>query len=108
MHAYVCCILIIYEFAYDVSFFGIEMKKWYVVYEGRVPGVYDQWEDYLKQVNKFKGNNYKGYKSKEEAEARYMNHRLAEERRRNRMNTSFIVIPILLIVTAFLLYVIIV
>ena len=92
-----------------VSVFGIEMKKkWYVVYEGRVPGVYDQWEDCLKQVNKFKGNSYKGYKSKEEAEARYMNHLLAEERRRNQMKTSFIVIPILLIVTAFLLYVIVV
>jgi ribonuclease HI len=70
------------------------MKKWYVVYEGRVPGVYDEWEDCLKQVNKFKGNNYKGYKSKEEAEARYMNHLLAEERKKNRMKT-FIIIPIL-------------
>ena len=47
------------------------MKKWYVVYEGRAPGVYDEWEDYLKQVNKFKGNNYKAYKTKEEVEARY-------------------------------------
>ena len=58
-----------------------EMKKWYVVYEGRMPGVYDEWEDCLKQVNKFKGNNYKGYKSKEEAEDRYLNHLLAKERK---------------------------
>jgi viroplasmin and RNaseH domain-containing protein len=84
------------------------MKKWYVVFEGRVPGVYDQWEDCLKQVNKFKGNSYKGYKTKEEAETRYMIHLLAEEkRRRNRMKT-FIVIPFLLIVLAFLLYLILV
>ena len=82
------------------------MRKWYVVYQGRVPGVYDEWEDYLKQVNKFQGNSYKGYKSREEAEARYMNH-VAEESWRNRMKTGFIVIPILLIVTAFLLYVIV-
>ena len=76
----------------------------YVVYMGRVPGVYDEWEDCLKEVNKLKGNNYKWYKSKQEAEAMYMNHLLAEKKRRNRMKTSFIVIPILLIVIAFLLY----
>ena len=40
------------------------MKKWYVVYKGKVPGVYDQWEDCLKQVNKFKGNIYKGTRAK--------------------------------------------
>ena len=85
------------------------MKKWYVVYKGKVPGVYDEWEDCLEQVNKFKGNSYKGYKSKEEAEARYINHLLAEEKkwRRNRMKT-FIVIPIFLIVIAIVLYVIVV
>ena len=65
-----------------MSVLCIEMKKWYVVYEGRVPRVYDEWEDCLKQVNNFKGNNYKGYKSKEEAEARYLNHLLAEERKK--------------------------
>ena len=82
------------------------MKKWYVVYEGRVPGVYDEWEDCLKQVNKFKGNNYKGYKSKEEAEARYLNHLLAEERK-NRMKTNFIVIPVLLTVIAVLYFIVV-
>jgi viroplasmin and RNaseH domain-containing protein len=50
--------------------FALEMKKWYPMYEGKVLGVYKEWEDYLKQVNKFKVNNYKGYKSREEAEAR--------------------------------------
>ena len=91
---------IIYEFAYDVSVFGIQMtKKWYVVYKGKVPRVYEHWEDCLKQVNKFEGNNYKGYKSKEETEARW--------RRSNRMKTSYIVIPLFLIVTAVLLYLIV-
>jgi viroplasmin and RNaseH domain-containing protein len=52
----------------------------YVVYMGRIPGVYVHWEDCLKQVNKFKGNNYKGYKTMAEAEARWRNH-LREERR---------------------------
>ena len=83
------------------------MKKWYVVYEGRVPRVYDEWEDCLKQVNKFKGNNYKGYKRKEEAEARYLDHLLVEERKK-RMKTNFIVITVLLTVIAVLLYFIVV
>jgi ribonuclease HI len=49
--------------------------RWYVVFEGRVPGVYDKWEDCFKQVNKFRSNNYKGFKTREEAEARYKNYR---------------------------------
>ena len=55
-------------------------KKWYVVFEGTVPGVYEEWDDCVKQVNGFKGNFYKGYKTKEEAEARYNNHLLEKER----------------------------
>jgi viroplasmin and RNaseH domain-containing protein len=52
----------------------------YVVYRGRVPGAYVHWEDCLKQVNVFKDNSYKGYKTMAEAEARWRNH-LREERR---------------------------
>ena len=90
---------IIYEFAYDVYVFRIQMmKKWYAVYIGKVPGVYEHWEDCLKQVNKFEGNNYKGYKTKE-AEAQW--------RRSNGMRTGYIVIPLFLIVTAVLLYLIV-
>ena len=37
------------------------MTKWYVVYKGWVPGVYDEWEDCQKQVNMFSGNSYRGY-----------------------------------------------
>ena len=67
------------------------------MYIGRVPGFYDQWKDCLKQVHGFEGNIYKGYKTKKEAEAHW--------RRSNGMRTGYIVIPLLLIVTAFLLYV---
>jgi viroplasmin and RNaseH domain-containing protein len=52
----------------------------YMVYRGRVPGVYVHWEDCLKQFNMFKGNSYKGYKTMAEAEARWRNN-LREERR---------------------------
>ena len=65
-------------------------------------------EDCLKQVNKFKGKNNKSYKSKAEAEAKYLNHLLAEERKNHRMKSNFMVIPFLLIVIAILLYVIVV
>ena len=35
----------------------------YVVYIGRVPGVYEQWQDCHMQVNGFLDNRYKGYMS---------------------------------------------
>jgi ribonuclease HI len=69
--------------------------RWYVVFEGRVPGVYDKWEDCFKQVNKFKSNNYKGFKTREEAEVRYNNYRRVREGR-SRMKTWFIVTSVLL------------
>jgi ribonuclease HI len=85
------------------------MKKWYVVYRGRVPGVYDEWEHCSEQVTSFSGNSYKGYKSREEAEVRWMNYLLEEERKKNpmktknRMKTAF-VIPSLLTAIAVVLY----
>jgi ribonuclease HI len=69
--------------------------RWYVVFEGRVPGIYDKWEDCFKQVNKFKSNNYKGFKTREEAEVRYNNYRRGREGR-SRMKTWFIVTSVLL------------
>jgi viroplasmin and RNaseH domain-containing protein len=46
-------------------------KKYYAVRKGRVPGIYDKWdgEDGAKaQVIGFKGAEYKGFSSREEAE----------------------------------------
>jgi viroplasmin and RNaseH domain-containing protein len=53
--------------------------RWYIMFEGKVLGVYDKWEDCFKQVNKFKGNSYKGFKTREEAETRYRNYRQGRE-----------------------------
>jgi hypothetical protein len=99
--------------AYETSILGIEMaKKWYVVYQGRVPGVHDEWDECQNQVNGFKGNNYKGYKSKAKAESRYMKHLLGEVRNdeksnRNKKNwKKTILVSIMLLVIAVLLYVI--
>jgi hypothetical protein len=41
------------------------------VYKGRVLGVYDDWEEYQRQVHHFSGNSYKEYTTRAEAEGRY-------------------------------------
>ena len=86
----------------------IEMPS-YVVYKGKVPGVYDDWEDCRRQVHRFSGNSYKGYTTRAEAESRYARY-LAGERRerwRNWMKTSFIAM-MLIVMTAALFYVMVV
>jgi viroplasmin and RNaseH domain-containing protein len=40
---------------------------WYVVYKGKVPRVYDDWEECRRQVHRFSGNSYKGYNTLVEA-----------------------------------------
>jgi ribonuclease HI len=88
-------------------------KKWYVVLKGKIPGVYDDWDDCLVQVNEFPNNSYKGYKTKEEAEARYKKH-LSKKEECGRMKTkeeetmlkTIFFIPFSLIVIAVVLYLI--
>ena len=41
--------------------------KYYVVWEGHVPGIYETWEDCLLQINGYKGAKYKSFNSKEQA-----------------------------------------
>lgn len=41
------------------------------MWEGRSPGVYEDWEDALEQVENFPGAKYKGFPSQEEAVAAY-------------------------------------
>jgi ribonuclease HI len=47
---------------------------WYVVYKGKVPEVYNDWEECRRQVYHFSGNSYKGYSTLAEAENRYANY----------------------------------
>jgi len=42
--------------------------KFYVVKNGRTPGIYTTWAECLRQVDKFSGAVYKSYKTREEAE----------------------------------------
>lgn len=46
-------------------------RKFYVVWEGRHPGVYEDWLDALDQIENFPGAKYKGYNSREEAIAAF-------------------------------------
>jgi viroplasmin and RNaseH domain-containing protein len=49
---------------------------WYVVYVGRHPGVYSNWDDAHAQVNGYSGACHKKFKCKEEAfEAFYGSHK---------------------------------
>ena len=86
----------------------IEMPS-YVMYKGKVPGVYNDWEECRRQVHRFSGNSYKGYTTRAEAEARYTRYLAGErrERRRNQMKTSFIAM-MLIVMTAALFYVMVV
>ncbi|KAK1644739.1 hypothetical protein QYE76_062544 [Lolium multiflorum] len=75
----------------------MEMPTTYVVYKGRVPGVYDDWEDCRRQVHRFSGNSYKGYPTRVEAEGRYARYLAGEMRdmRRNRMKTMAFVMMVI-------------
>ena len=46
-------------------------KKYYVVFAGRNPGVYDDWSDAREQIEGFDGARYKGYGSAAEAAEAY-------------------------------------
>jgi ribonuclease HI len=78
------------------------MAKWYVVFSGRVSGVYDDWDECNQQVKGFKGCSFKSFKSRAEAEARWRKH--LEDERKKKTKTTFIVIPGLLAVIAVLMY----
>jgi ribonuclease HI len=46
-------------------------KKFYAVWEGRRPGIYDNWEDASAQVHGFNGAKYKSFPTRAEAEAAF-------------------------------------
>ncbi len=46
-------------------------QKYYVVWSGFKPGIYDNWEDCKKQVTGFDRAKYKSFKTKEEADQAY-------------------------------------
>lgn len=47
-------------------------KKFYVVWQGKVPGIYTDWNSCKQQVDKFAGAKYKSFPTLEEAEQAYI------------------------------------
>ena len=84
------------------------MARWqcYVMYEGKVPGVYDEWYECQAQVKGVSGANHKGFKSRQEAEASYLRFMLTRERTHNR-RLMYCIVPLSLIVIALLAYIIV-
>ncbi|KAK1630829.1 hypothetical protein QYE76_005144 [Lolium multiflorum] len=78
---------------------------YYVMFEGRVPGVYEEWEDCKKQVHKFSGNCYKGYPTRHEAVAKWRKHQ--SNKSKMKMKT-FLVLSLLLTIIVAVLYFILV
>ena len=54
--------------------------KYYVVFKGHNPGVYDDWDEVKVQTNGFPGALYKGYATSEEATEAYRNYSGTEDR----------------------------
>ncbi|XP_058745422.1 uncharacterized protein LOC131618178 [Vicia villosa] len=59
-----------------------EPKKWYVVFNGPFPGIYDEWYKAAPHCTKISGVTYKGYATKEEAEKAMNDHRESEKSRK--------------------------
>ena len=57
----------------------MKKKKFYVVWAGRNPGVYDDWDDAFEQIDNFKGAKYKSYTSSAEAARAYREGMLLDE-----------------------------
>ena len=44
-------------------------NKYYVVWRGRLTGIFESWEECKQQIDAYEGAQYKGYATREEAEA---------------------------------------
>ena len=78
-------------------------KECYVMYKGKVPGVYDEWVECQAQVEGVSGASHKGLKSRQGAEASYLRFTLAQERTHN-PHLMYCIVPLSLIVIALLAY----
>lgn len=47
------------------------ISRWYVVWEGRKPGIYDSWKECSDQVLGFSGNKFKSFATYAEAVSEY-------------------------------------
>ena len=81
-------------------------KQCYVVYTGKVPGVYDENPECQAQVEQFSGASHKGFKIRQEAEASCLRFTLARDRTHNR-RLMYCIVRLSLKVIALLMYIIV-
>ena len=49
----------------------MKVKKYYVVWNGRIPGIYETWNECKAQVDGFENAKYKSFESLSEAHQQY-------------------------------------
>lgn len=64
----------------DMNHNSLDVMKYYVVFKGHNPGVYDNWEEVKEQTAGFPGAEFKGYSSSEEASEAYRNYTGMEDK----------------------------
>ena len=80
-------------------------KNCYVVFIGRVPGLYGHWPDAQAQVDRYPGASHRGFDSRAKAENSYLRWTLRQERERNRCLKKYYLVALLLILIALLFYI---
>ena len=82
-------------------------KDCYVVFIGRVPGVYDHWPDAHAQVDRYPGASHRGFNDRAEAEKSYLRWMLRQEMERNRCLKNYYIVALLLMMIPLFFYVIV-
>jgi len=80
-------------------------KECYVVFVGKVPGVYRHWPDAQAQVNGYSGASHRGFDTRAEGENAYLRWTLKQERERNRRCLKYYIVVVLLMLIALLFYI---
>ncbi|MCX7954548.1 MAG: ribonuclease H family protein [Bacteroidales bacterium] len=57
-----------------------KQKKYYVVWEGKNPGIYETWDECKKQIEGYKGAKYKSFKTLDQAKEAFCNPHLANSK----------------------------
>ncbi|WP_026703344.1 ribonuclease H [Salibacterium aidingense] len=65
-------------------------KKYYVVWKGRRPGIYESWAECEKQVKGYAGASFKSFKSKEEARQAFESGKTSASEFSSKKKTAYI------------------
>lgn len=57
-------------------------NKFYVVWQGRTPGIYDNWDEAARQIHGFSGARFKAFRTRAEAETAYEHPNAADPEKR--------------------------